>query len=57
MLPSSLESVVAFEQVLLDSCLLLRPPEHLTVSQWADKYAFLSSEGSAMPGMWYTSNA
>ena len=32
----------------------LRPPENLTVSQWADKYRVLTSS-SAEPGAWRTS--
>ncbi len=28
------------------------PPEDLTLSQWADKYAYLSQESSAEPGKW-----
>jgi phage terminase large subunit GpA-like protein len=31
-----------------------RPPEDLTVSQWADKYRYLSPEASAEPGLWRT---
>lgn len=57
MLPSSVESLAAFDQALLNACLLMRPPESLTVSQWADKYAMLSAEGSAMPGKFFVSNA
>lgn len=34
-----------------------RPPEPLTVSQWADKYRVLASESSAEPGKWRTSRA
>ena len=32
-----------------------KPPENLTVSEWADKYRVLSSEASAEPGPWRTS--
>jgi len=32
----------------------LKPPEKLTVSEWADKYRRLSSESSAEPGPWRT---
>ena len=32
-----------------------RPPENLTVSEWADRYRILSSEASAEPGPWRTS--
>ncbi|HEY9138043.1 MAG TPA: phage terminase large subunit family protein, partial [Terriglobus sp.] len=55
MLPSATESIEAFETMLLDACVLLRPPEKLTVDEWADKYAYLSPEGSAKPGKFYTS--
>ncbi len=32
-----------------------KPPEKLTVSEWADKYRFLSPEASAEAGKWKTS--
>ena len=32
----------------------LKPPENITVSQWADKYRVLDSKTSAMPGPWRT---
>lgn len=32
-----------------------KPPERLTVSEWADKYRILSSKYSAFPGPWKTS--
>ena len=57
MLPSASESLQTFEAMLFDACALLRPPEKLTVSEWADKYAYLSVEGSSRPGKWFTSNA
>lgn len=56
-LPSSPEGLGAFDRVLYDSCLLVRPPEKLSVAEWADKYFVLSAEGSSEPGRWYTSNA
>jgi phage terminase large subunit GpA-like protein len=31
-----------------------RPPEKLTLSQWADRNAYLSAESSAEPGRWRT---
>ena len=31
-----------------------RPPEKLTLSEWADRYAFLSAESSAEAGRWHT---
>lgn len=30
----------------------LKPPENLSVSEWADKYRMLDSKTSAMPGPW-----
>ena len=30
----------------------LKPPEDLSVSEWADKYRMLDSKTSAMPGPW-----
>ena len=32
-----------------------KPPEQLTVSEWADKYRRLSVENSSEPGRWKTS--
>lgn len=31
---------------------MLRPPEQITVSEWAEKYRVLDSKSSAMPGKW-----
>lgn len=33
----------------------IKPPEGLTVNEWADKYRILSSEASAEAGLWRTS--
>lgn len=33
---------------------LLKPPEDITVSEWADKYRILDARTSAMPGPWRT---
>lgn len=33
----------------------LKPPERLTVSQWADKFRMLDGKTSSMPGPWRTS--
>ncbi len=35
----------------------MRPPPDLTVSQWADRYRYLSAEASAEPGRWSTARA
>ena len=37
-------------------CVAIRPPERLTVTEWAEKHRFLSSEASARPGL-YRSDA
>lgn len=57
MIASSPESLAAFDQVLLDSCVILRPAEQLTCAEWADKYYYLSPEGSANPGKYYVATA
>lgn len=36
---------------------LFAPPPELTLSQWADKYAFIPPEAGAFPGKFYTSSA
>jgi hypothetical protein len=36
---------------------LYQPPEFLTLSQWADKYAFIPKESGAFPGKFQTSFA
>ena len=35
----------------------MKPPPDITLSEWADKYRFLSSEAAAEPGHWRTSRA
>lgn len=35
----------------------LRPPTHMTVSEWADRYRMLSPEASARPGRFSTADA
>ena len=40
---------------ILNALAVLKPPEKLTVSQWADKYRILSEMDSASPGHWRTS--
>ena len=40
---------------LLGKCLAgMRPPENLTVTEWAEKNRLLSREGAAEPGLWRT---
>ena len=33
---------------------ILKPPEKLSIGEWADKYRYLSPEASAEPGKWKT---
>lgn len=35
----------------------LEPPPDITLSEWADRYRYLSSEASAEPGRWHTDRA
>ena len=39
----------------MNALTVLKPPEKLTVSEWADKYRILSELDSAAPGHWRTS--
>jgi phage terminase large subunit GpA-like protein len=39
---------------LMAALQVLKPPEKLTVSEWADKYRILDSKTSAEPGQWST---
>jgi phage terminase large subunit GpA-like protein len=45
------------EEFLQSLTAALRPPSHLSLSQWADKYRVLSRESSAEHGAWVTANA
>lgn len=36
---------------------VLAPPPNMTLSEWADKYRYLSPEAAARPGRWHTENA
>src|SRR5688572_13367211 len=38
------------KNLLLRTARLLMPPPRLTVSEWADRYAYLPREGNAEPG-------
>ena len=42
-------------QYIKESLRYLRPPENITVSEWAEKYRILDSKSSAMPGPWTNS--
>ncbi|MCY7485804.1 phage terminase large subunit family protein [Paenibacillus alvei] len=39
---------------IVEAAGVMRPPEKLTVSEWADKYRVLDSKTSAEPGQWST---
>jgi len=39
---------------LSDALKIFKPPEQLTVSEWADKYRILDAKTSAEPGQWRT---
>lgn len=43
-----------FEDLLLEALPGLLPPRKMTLSEWADEYAFLSAESSAGAGKWKT---
>lgn len=43
-----------FPEYITEAFLAFKPPERLTVSQWADKYRILSEKDSAAPGLWKT---
>jgi len=44
-----------YTQVSKSRHTMLKPPENLTVTQWAEKRRILSPEASAEPGLWRTS--
>lgn len=54
---STAESLEALDAALGSGLALLEPPPHLTVSEWADKYAYLPKESSAQAGKWDTATA
>lgn len=60
---SSLQQMVSIKQTkkdkipkwILEALKVLKPPEKLSVSEWADKYRILDIQTSAEPGRWNTS--
>lgn len=44
----------AFPEYIRKAFDAFRPPERLSVSEWADKYRILSEKDSAAPGLWRT---
>lgn len=45
------------KRLLRDSFKLLSPPPKITLSEWADRYRFLSQGAAAEPGRWKTDRA
>lgn len=48
------EAVEAVAPWIIEAAAVLRPPEKLTVSEWADRHRVLDSKTSAEPGQWST---
>lgn len=48
-------SRLPYPAYIMDALSMLKPPERLKVSEWADKYRILSELDSASPGHWRTS--
>lgn len=44
-----------YSAYIMQAIKILKPPEDMTVSEWADKYRVLSPKDSAAPGPWHTS--
>lgn len=51
---SKLGGKAAFSEIEREA---FKPPEDLTVSEWADKHRILSAQSSRLPGPWRTDNA
>lgn len=45
---------LGYPPYIVNALAVMRPPERLTVSEWADKYRILSEIDSASPGRWRT---
>ena len=54
-LPVAESNPAPYPWYIMEALKVLRPPERLTVTQWADKYRILSELDSASPGHWRTS--
>ncbi len=54
---STPDSIYALWDAIRAGLALLEPPPKLSVSEWADRYAYLSAESSAQPGKWITATA
>lgn len=56
-MPDSLlkDQLAALENVIKKSLKIFVPPERIKVSEWADRYRYMSSEETSRPGPWRTS--
>ncbi len=52
---STLKNNIVFKDWIYQSLKALKPPERLTVSQWAEKHRILDAKTSAEPGPWRNS--
>lgn len=48
------ENETLFPAYIADALEVLKPPDDLTVSQWADRYRILGAKSNAEPGRWRT---
>lgn len=46
---------ITLRKAVADALATFEPPEHMSVSEWADRYRNMSSEETSRPGMWDTS--
>lgn len=53
--PTSDPEITKLNKSVKKAAAYFKPPEQLTVSEWSDKYRWLSAENSAEPGRWKTS--
>lgn len=53
--PSLKTKKYSLKDYQLDALSSLKPPEQITVSEWAEKYRILDSKSSARPGPWMNS--
>lgn len=51
---STRKSKIEWANYITDGLATFKPPEKLTVSEWADKFRILSEKDSAQPGPWRT---
>ena len=46
--------MASINAIATTALLAFKPPEKLTLSEWADRFAYLSVESSAEGGRWHT---